>query len=281
MQFLVKFCGYSAAESDNVRRAIAKKKGTETLLPEIEKRFIDYSSEHYDITRERCEEVIKPFLQIILDASAYGFSWNHSDAYSSIGYICGYLRYYYPLEFLTAALNIFGDNMDKTADITNYATRVGIKVTLPKWGLSRGKYFFDREKRIIAKGLTSIKYMSAGLADELYALIQRERIYQLYGLLSDLDKKTSINSRQLDILIKLDFFSDFGNQRELLRMVDLFSNTFKKGDAKKIKKSEVDGTPLEDIVKRYAGWRHKVWRGGKELHAIGCHVDFERSGKSD
>ena len=27
MQFLVKFCGYSAAESDNVRRAIAKKKG--------------------------------------------------------------------------------------------------------------------------------------------------------------------------------------------------------------------------------------------------------------
>ena len=252
MQFLVKFCGYSAAESDNVRRAIAKKKGTETLLPEIEKRFIDYSSEHYDITRERCEEVIKPFLQIILDASAYGFSWNHSDAYSSIGYICGYLRYYYPLEFLTAALNIFGDNMDKTADITNYATRVGIKVTLPKWGLSRGKYFFDREKRIIAKGLTSIKYMSAGLADELYALSKEKEYTSFMELLSDLDKKTSINSRQLDILIKLDFFSDFGNQRELLRMVDLFSNTFKKGDAKKIKKSDVDGTPLEDIVKRYA-----------------------------
>ena len=71
-------------------------------------------------------------------------------------------------------------------------------------------------------------------------------------LLADLDKETSINSRQLDILIKLDFFSDFGNQRELLRMVDLFLNTFKKGDAKKVKKSEVDGTPLEDIVKRYA-----------------------------
>ena len=156
MQFLVKFCGYSAAESDNVRRAIAKKKGTETLLPEIEKRFIKYSSANYDITEERCAEVIKPFLQIILDASAYGFSWNHSDAYSSIGYICGYLRHYHPLEFLTAALNIFGDNMDKTADITRYATRVGIKVTLPKWGLSKGEYFFDRNKKIIAKGLTSI-----------------------------------------------------------------------------------------------------------------------------
>ena len=252
MQFLVKFCGYSAAESDNVRRAIAKKKGTETLLPEIEQRFIAYCSEHYQMTSEQCEEVIKPFLQIILDASAYGFSWNHSDAYSSIGYICGYLRYYYPLEFLTAALNIFGDNMDKTADITSYATKVGIKVTLPKWGLSKGEYFFDREKRIIAKGLTSIKYMSAGLADELYALAQSKNYTSFMELLADLDTKTSINSRQLDILIKLDFFSDFGNQRELLRMADLFANTFKKGEAKKIRKSEVDGTPLEDIIKKHA-----------------------------
>lgn len=252
MQFLVKFCGYSAAESDNVRRAIAKKKGTETLLPEIEQRFVAFCSEHYNMTVEQCEEVIKPFLQIILDASAYGFSWNHSDAYSSIGYICGYLRYYYPLEFLTAALNIFGDNMDKTADITSYATRVGVKITLPKWGLSRGEYFYDKEKRIIAKGLTSIKYMSAALADELYNLSKIKKYTSFMELLEDLDKKTTINSRQLDILIKLDFFSDFGNQRELLRMTDLFTNTFKKGEAKKIKKSDVDGTPLEDIVKKYA-----------------------------
>ena len=252
MQFLVKFCGYSAAESDNVRRAIAKKKGTETLLPEIEQRFVSFCSEHYQMTTEQCEEVIKPFLKIILDASDYGFSWNHSDAYSSIGYICGYLRYYHPLEFLTAALNIFGDNMDKTADITSYATKVGIKVTLPKWGLSKSKYFCDRDKRIIAKGLASIKYMSASLADELYELAHDNQYTNFTEVLKDLDQKTTINSRQLDILIKLDFFSDFGNQRELLRIVDLFFNTFKKGEAKKIKKSDVDGTPLEDIIKRYA-----------------------------
>jgi DNA polymerase-3 subunit alpha len=252
MQFLVKFCGYSAAESDNVRRAIAKKKGTETLLPEIERRFISFCTENYDMTTEQCEEVIKPFLQIILDASAYGFSWNHSDAYSAIGYICGYLRHYHPLEFLTAALNIFGDNMEKTADITGYATKVGIKVTLPKWGLSRGEYFFDRDKRIIAKGLASIKYMSSVLADELYVLATNNEYSCFVDVLKDLDEKTSVNSRQLDILIKLDFFSDFGNQRELLRIADMFSNTFKKGQAKQIKKSIVDGTPIEDIVKRYA-----------------------------
>lgn len=252
MQFLVRFCGYSAAESDNVRRGIAKKKGTEKLLPEIEKRFTAFCSDKYGMSQEECEKVIKPFLQVILDASAYAFSWNHSDSYSAIGYICGYLRYYHPLEFLTSALNIFGDDVDKTAEITKYAAKRGIVVTMPKWGLSKDRYFFDRERNIIAKGLSSIKYMSSGIADELYALSRKKKYTRFVDLLSDIDTETSLNTRQLDILIKLDFFSDFGNQRELLRIVELFYDVFKKGDAKKISKDKVDGTALEQIVKKHA-----------------------------
>lgn len=251
MRFLKQFCGYSDAESDTVRRAIAKKKGTEQLLPEIEQRFISYSSEHYEITPERCAEVIKPFLQIILDASAYGFSWNHSDAYSAIGYICGYLRYYYPLEFLTAALNIFGDNKEKTAMITKYAAKRLISVTMPKWGLSRSDYFFDREKNLIAKGLASVKYMNSSVAEELYELSQKRTYTYFMDLLYDIDHETSLNARQLEILIQIDFFSDFGNQNALFKTLGIF-NKFKGGDAKQIKKDAVDGTPLESIVQKYA-----------------------------
>lgn len=256
MQFLVKFCGYSAAESDNVRRAIAKKKGTETLLPEIEERFVKYCSEKYGMTEEQCEDIIKPFLQIILDASAYGFSWNHSDAYSSIGYICGYLRHYYPLEFLTAALNIFGDNKEKTSAITLYASKAGIKIVSPKWGLSRSDYFFNKESNVIAKGLSSIKYMSKAVADELYELSQAHTYQSFSELLYDISHNTSIDSRQLDILIKIDFFSDFGNQRELFAINDIFE-MFKGGEAKQIKKDRIDGTQFEEIVKRHANGKTK------------------------
>lgn len=251
MRFLVQFCGYNDAESDNVRRAIAKKKGTEKLLPEIEQRFIEYSPQHYNITKERCEEIVKPFIQIILDASAYGFSWNHSDAYSAIGYVCGYLRYYHPLEFLTAALNIFDDNMAKTAEITKYANKRGIQVTMPKWGFSRGNYYYNKEHNVITKGLASIKYLGQSIADELFELAQAKQYESFMELLYDLDHKTSLDTRQRDILIKLDYFSEFGNQRELLRMVDLF-DLFKQGDAKQIKKSVIDGTPLESAVQKYA-----------------------------
>ena len=252
MKFLVFFCGYSEAESDTVRRAIAKKKGTETLLPEIERRFIEYCSQHYEIDAAQCEKVIKPFIQIIVDASAYAFSWNHSDAYSAIGYICGYLRYYHPLEFLTAALNIFEDNTEKTADIAAYAQKVGISVTMPRWGISRSRYVFDKGRNVIAKGLTSVKYMNARIADELYDLSRQQQYTSFMMLLRDIDEKTTLNARQLDILIKLDFFIDFGNQRELLTMVDLFTNMFKRGQAKQIKKSEIDGSSLEEIISRHA-----------------------------
>ncbi len=252
MRFLVKFCGYSQAESDNVRRAIAKKKGTETLLPEIEERFIDYCSKEYEMTAEECSAIIKPFIQIILDASAYGFSWNHSDAYSAVGYICGYLRYYHPLEFLTAALNIFDDDMDKTMAITSYANKVGIRVTMPKFGISKSKYEFDANKRVIAKGLASVKYLSAAAASELYDLAHSKHYLSFMELLADIDSKTTVNSRQLEILIHLDFFSDFGNQRELLRMVDVYTTLFKKGQAKQIKKAEIDGTIFEGAVKKYS-----------------------------
>lgn len=252
MQFLVRFCGYSDAESDTVRRAIAKKKGTDTLLPEIESRFTSYCMQEYDMTEDECEKIIKPFIQIIQDASAYGFSWNHSDAYSAIGYICGYLRYYHPLEFLTAALNIFGDNQDKTSEIIKYAKKLGIPITMPKWGVSRGNYFFNREKNAIAKGLSSVKYMSSQLADEMYELAQSRRFEYFTDVLYGLRKETCINARQLEILIRLDFFSDFGNQAELLRINSLFADQFRDGDAKKISKNVIDGTPFEPVVRKYA-----------------------------
>lgn len=251
MQFCKNFCGYSDAESDNVRRGIAKKKGTAGLVEEMHHRFVQYSGERFGVPAEKLEEIFPPIKQGILDASDYAFSWNHSDSYSIIGYICGYLKYYYPFEFLTAALNIFSDNADKTADIIRYANKAGVKITMPKWGISRSVYSYSKEQCVIAKGLSSVKYMSSAIADELYQLSLRKTYSHFVDLLIDL-QETSIDTRQLETLIKIDFFSFFGNQRELLRISDLFLETFKKGRAKQISKSKIEGSPLEEIVKKYA-----------------------------
>lgn len=246
MMFLVKFCGYSQAESDSVRRAIAKKKGTETLLPEIEQRFIEYSSTHYNITKEKCQEVIKPFLQIILDASDYGFSWNHSDAYSSIGYISGYLRYYYPLEFLTASLNIFSDKEEKTTAITNYARKVGITIKDIKFGHSKADYSMEKETNSIYKGIASIKYMSADVANKLYDLAHTQKFDSFIDLL----RVFPGDSRQLEILIKLNYFSQFAPIGKLMNIVELYN---KFGTRKTLKESDVLSLPMpvQEIIAKY------------------------------
>lgn len=93
--------------------------------------------------------------------------------------------------------------------------------------------------------------MSKDGADELYKLSQENQYEYFIDLLRDISANTSIDSRQLDILIKIDYFSQFGNQRELFKIVELFE-IFKKGTAKKIRKDVVDGTWVGEIVKKYA-----------------------------
>lgn len=122
---------------------------------------------------------------------------------------------------------------------------------MPKWGISKGEYFYDNEKRVIAKGLTSIKYMGSAVADELYDIAKFAKAEQFVDVLMAISN-SSLNARQLDILIKLDFFSEFGNQRELLRITEMFYDLFDCGNAKKINRAKIDGTPLEPIVQKYA-----------------------------
>ena len=126
IEFLNKLCGVSMGEAEIVRRGFAKKTGTEQYIPKIKNGFIKTMKEKYNVDKEESEKIIIDFLKVIEDASSYLFSLNHSLAYSYIGYICGYLRYCYPLEFLTTMFNIYKDNMDKTKEIANYTIQRNI-----------------------------------------------------------------------------------------------------------------------------------------------------------
>ena len=239
MRFLVRFCGYSDGESDNVRRAISKKKGTQQLLPEIERRFIEYSSQIYGITKEKCAKVIKPFLQVIQDASNYGFSWNHSDAYSCIGYICGYLRYYYPYEFIATALNVFQDKPEIFSTFVDYANRHGMKIAPPRFRKSQYTYIYNKEDQTIEKGLGSIKYINKDCADSLYA-IRHMQFNSFTDLLYYVTENTSIDKRQLETLIKCNYFDEFGKNGKLIELLERFKEKYKKTHTDKTKMKRLE-----------------------------------------
>lgn len=256
--FLQEICGLPGSTADSVRRGIAKKKMD--ILDEYLPTILDGYCAHSDKPRQVTEEEAKDFLQVIEDASAYMFGKNHSIAYCLLGYLCAYFRYYHPVEFITAFLNDAANDED-IRNGTALAKQRGITIVPPKFGISRSDYFFTKERRVIAKGLSSVKYMGKAVVDELYTLSKRQ--YDTFtDLLWTLSHHSSLDARQLDILIKIDFFSDFGNQRELFQIVSLF-DLFKKGEAKQLKKERASALGIEDIVAKYSNGTTKSGKASK------------------
>ena len=266
IDFLHQYCGFTMGEADIVRRHFAKKTGTEDDIPVIKdggymkdkdgnekkdhyiKGFIATMREKYGMPKEEAEDAIVAFLQVIIDASKYLFSLNHSQPYSYEGYACGWLRYYYTLEFITVSMNINIGKEDKTIALTNFAKKMGIEIRPPKFRHSKSKYFCDKKENCIYKGIGSIKFMNDKVADELYEL-RNNNYADFIDLLISLSK-TSINSRQLDILIKLDFFQEFGNPNQLLRYTQLFNDIYSK---KQFKKEKIKEMGLQEVdIRQFA-----------------------------
>lgn len=285
IDFLHEFCGYTMGQADIVRRHFAKKTGTETDIPIIEnggymvdihgnkdpryiKGFVTIAQEKYGMTEDQAREAIKSFLVVIEDASNYLFSRNHSVPYSAIGLFIGWLRYYHKLELFTSALNVYKDNSEKMSSIKSYIKGQGIEIKSIKFGKSKAEYFMDKDENAIYQGLESIKYCNAQIAEELYEL-SKNKYDNIVQLFADINKKTSVNNRQLIILIGLDFFSDFGKNQYLLDMQRLYFGEKGKtkvifpalSTVKNVKKDQLEKYGLSDyLMKKYANETEKMYK---------------------
>lgn len=263
IDFLHEFCGFTMGQADIVRRHFAKKTGTEADIPIIEnggymldihgdkdpryiKGFIAVAQEKYGMTEEEARSAIKSFLVVIADASNYLFSRNHSIPYSMIGLFIGWLRYYHKIELLTAALNVYVDNNEKMSSIKEYIKSQGINIAGVKFGKSKAQYFMDKDENTIYQGIGSIKYCNNQIADELYEL-SKNNYDNFIDLLVDIISKTSVDDRQLHILTTLNFFSEFGKNKYLLEIIDLYNSL---GTCKTLKKDKIAAMGIDENIVR-------------------------------
>lgn len=174
-EFLVRFAGFKKSEADTVRKGIAKKRPEimDKIVPTIEPNFIKTMVEEYGDTEEHAREIAKDFIQVFMDSVDYGFNKSHSIAYSQMGYISGWLRYYYPLEFIATALEIW-QKKDKEVEFIKYAEKHDISINPPKFRKSKGGYFVDKENNAIFQGTGHIKGNNAQTAESLYQLKDRD-----------------------------------------------------------------------------------------------------------
>lgn len=206
--FLQKMCGFTEGQADVVRRAIGKKDPVllAEWLPKIEAGYLanSYKSE------SEAKEDFQQFLRVFMDAVDYSFSYNHAIAYSMITYMAAYLRHYHPKEFIAAYLNNASDESDIKAG-TELAKYCGIEILNPKYGSSQGKYSISGNA--IYKGIESVLYVSNNCAEALLEVSKNDLDFQ--GVVRHALASRAVNMRQLKVLIKCDFFSQFGAAKKL------------------------------------------------------------------
>ena len=138
------------------------------------------------------------------------------------------------------------ESSEEERDIFENIETKNINIVPPKFRYSTYAYKFDKNKNCIWRGIGSLKYVTKKVAEDLESLSSKTYI-DFIDFLIDVEENTTINSKQMEILIMLDFFSEFGKNGKLMKIYDLF----KKGDNKYTKslKQETKNNRIEAIRK--------------------------------
>ena len=245
--------GVTPAESIGLIKKISKKKIKPEDFEKLETRLKENwlkntgNMEHFDET-----------WHMVQSCMSYGFAAPHALATAIDSVYGAYLKANYPMEYYITVFKYYTGDLERTKKLTDELAYFKIGLRNAKFRKSKSDYTIDRENNVIYKGMESIKYCNAVIADELYELRNNQYDYFM-DLLIDIDRKTTVDARQLDLLIKLDFFSEFGNSRMLDYCVGFFRR-FKEGNAKQMSKVLLaNDKTLEEIVKRNSRATEKTY----------------------
>lgn len=244
--------GVTPAESIGLIKKISKKKIKPEDFANLEERI-----KKQWIINTGSEDGFDTTWQMIQSCMSYGFCSAHAAATSLDMCYGAYLKVNYPLEYYSVCFNNYADDQVRTNKLKKELDYFNIKLSDIKFRYSTSKYSYNRENNTIYKGMSSIKYIGDNVGDDLYAL-KDNKYDDFIDLLIDI-KNTSVNSKQLEILIKLNFFSEFGEINTLLKQVDYFDKVYGKKQFKIDKLDEL-GLP-KDIVKTHCKKQtEKIWK---------------------
>jgi len=196
-----KIAGFNMAASDQLRRAITKKR-KEKDQEALKRRFLSGA--------ERCmvaeDTAYAIFLQLRQFAS-FGFCKAHAATYGYLAYQSAYYKAHYPAIFMTAVLRNGGGYYPSAVYVAE-ARRLGITIVPPDVNLS------DEVDTLIAGkvylGLNRIRELTGRSMEQILK-------YRPFVDLFDFTSRIEISQREMENLIKSGFFDSLESSRaELL-----------------------------------------------------------------
>lgn len=264
MQAMVVVGGFTDVEADNVRKALGKK--------DMDK-MAKYKPLFLKGAEDRgCDKYAAINMWNKFEAFAtYAFNKSHAAAYTITGYQCQWLKFHFPLEFWSVALN-FSDSKNIGRRISEMHRVSTVKVLPPDINLSTDRFEADIQNNVIFWSISSISQ----IGDKTLEAIMNQRkeggkFFSFDEFYKRIEKR-SVNKRHVTNLILSGCFDNIEKIKSPSQRLTLLKRFV----------CDICNEQLpEEFANSSDNWKDYLWiLKQKELTGFG-YLDFDKIYKSN
>lgn len=176
MQVSAAVAGFSMAQADLLRRAMGKlRSGNPDAISHLRNAFMRGALQN-GLASEAAEQVWQ-FLQNFV---GYGFNKAHACTYGMLAYQSAYLKYYFPVQYMTAVLNNEGGFYSRAAYVSE-CRRLGIQILPPD--INQSQHEFTCRNNTIISGLATVHELTRKTAERIIAEQQASAFHDYYDFI--------------------------------------------------------------------------------------------------
>lgn len=240
---ILNFAGFPMKDTYTIIKAISKKK--KKVIAKVKPVFINNFKEKIIESGEansdaEAETLAEKIWGIVDDFSSYGFNSPHGFSYAIDSVTQAWQKANYPYEFYEVVLKRFTEKgeKDKVSLLKQEMKHFDISLKPMKFRDDNRSFVANKDKGYITQPLNSIKNISKNAPQLLYNIRDIE-----FNTFTDFlvynAENVRLNKTTIEILIKLDYFSEFNTINNLLEIYKVFLNKYKKTYVEKTKATRI------------------------------------------
>ena len=209
MQLAVDCAGFTAAEADQLRRAMGSKRSTERMR-RLRSRFYDGMRERHGITGDVADRIYEK-----LEAFAnFGFPESHALSFASLVFYSSWFKLHHPAAFCAALLRAQPMGFYSPQSLVADARRHGVTVRVPDVNASLAHATLENDGTEVRLGLGSVRHIGDELAERL---VDERKVRGPFSSLLDLTARLQLSVPQTEALATAGALGCFGiSRREAL-----------------------------------------------------------------
>ncbi len=209
MQMAIDVADFTAAEADELRRAMGAKRSTERM-ERLRERFYQGAACH-EITGELADRIFDKLLAF----ANFGFPESHSISFASLVYYSAWFKHYYPAAFCAALLRAQPMGFYSPQSLIADARRHGVTVRGPD--INASEVHADLEpaaegapERAVRIGLAAVRSIGEDLAGRL---VTERDAYGPFRSIADVAHRVGLSTAQAEALSTAGAFGQLATQR--------------------------------------------------------------------